>query len=438
MSLCVSVGCPNRTLSYSNLTIAGDTPFCEHRQTCASPTNYLPPGSPEWIARDDSISDDSFAAARSLRQRNSIETFGERMSQRVHRRWPSISKRWRDRKPTTSISSSVVRSAPPSRSSSMRQSSLRESLATHLERRETTQSESCSRRSSVAWPKDCLPPLDLSASKHTETSFEDEERPPTPLLPPIMAELRSPVETELESPLQSPTVASHSELDSVCNSPLASPIVPGLLTPPLSSKPSFASINMARSGHIRYSGDTPRMEVFEESDPWAHKLGHANFHIVPEPYVPDACDRKSCNQLVEDWESARRDYVRQAAHISEHYGPTSRTFKLAGEKWSEINKKWQMNLERANQEAEARGETPASQKLAEDQKLPELPSLVDSQHPDKLLLEVNEADIVGPMVKYAKPQPQPPPPRKHALLRLFTDPASLLSGRPSHGAHREY
>ena len=129
--------------------------------------------------------------------------------------------------------------------------------------------------------------------------------------------------------------------------------------------------------------------------------------------------------------------MRQASRISENYGPTSQIYKFTEQKWAEIDARWRMYHERANTEAGVSADTTLYyQPLAETQPLSKLPSLNDPQQPSKFPL-VDEADIIGPMVKYAKIQRQPP--QKPAFLklsRLFTDPASLLGGRSPFGMKR--
>ena len=173
------------------------------------------------------------------------------------------------------------------------------------------------------------------------------------------------------------------------------------------------------------------MAIAEETDPWAIKLGHANFHILPQPYFPEICDQKSCNRLLEDWETARVEYMRQAAHVSEHYGPTSQTYKHTQQKWAEIDIRWRNNLEQANAMAQASGEEPTLQSLAETEPLSKLPSFNDPRQSAKFPT-VEDAEIVGPMVRYAK-IPQRPSSKKASFLKLFTDPASLLGGRSPFG-----
>jgi hypothetical protein len=78
----------------------------------------------------------------------------------------------------------------------------------------------------------------------------------------------------------------------------------------------------------------------QEDDIWSARLGHANFHIVPAPYFPTTITRQSCQRLLDDWESARGKYMRLAADIARHYGPTSSVFALANEKWAGIDVQW--------------------------------------------------------------------------------------------------
>lgn len=127
------------------------------------------------------------------------------------------------------------------------------------------------------------------------------------------------------------------------------------------------------------------------------------------------------------------DYMRQATPISEHYGPTSRTFKLAERKWAEIDAVWRANHELANVQAGGSARSPVYQSLAEAAPLPQkMPSLNDSEQPSKFP-KIDDSEIVGPMVQYARIQRQPS--RRPSFLRLFTDPASLL-GRSAFSVRR--
>lgn len=197
----------------------------------------------------------------------------------------------------------------------------------------------------------------------------------------------------------------------------------------------MASLRNARSGHAIHQSEIPPLTIAEEeSDHWADKLGHANFHITPEPYIPDVCDAQTCKRLADDWEAARVEYMRLAARTSEHYGPTSQTYKLTQQKWGEIDDQWRANHEKANAEAQASGESPFFQPLAEtEQIMAKMPSLNDPEQPSKFP-EIDEKDIVGPMVRYAKiqqTQQERKQTKRPSFLKLFTDPASLLGGRSS-------
>lgn len=125
------------------------------------------------------------------------------------------------------------------------------------------------------------------------------------------------------------------------------------------------------------------------------------------------------------------DYMRQATPISEHYGPTSRTFKFAERKWAEIDAVWRANHELANVQAGA-VRSPVYQSLAETAPLPKMPALDDAQQSAKFP-KIDDSEIVGPMVQYARIQRQPS--RRPSFLRLFTDPASLL-GRSAFSMRR--
>lgn len=125
--------------------------------------------------------------------------------------------------------------------------------------------------------------------------------------------------------------------------------------------------------------------------------------------------------------------MRLVARTGEHYGPTSQTYKFTEEKWAEIDGKWRAYHETANTEAGASTDNTRYQPLAETQPLSKMPSLNDPEQPAKFP-RIDEADIVGPMVQYAKIQRRPS--KKPAFLKLFTDPTSLLGGRAVFGLRR--
>jgi hypothetical protein len=202
----------------------------------------------------------------------------------------------------------------------------------------------------------------------------------------------------------------------------------------------MTSLRNARSvPPLHVSTEIPALTIAEEvesADPWATKLGHANFQIEPVPYLPEVCDAQTCKQLTDDWEHARKQYMQLAGRVRSDYGPTSQTFKLTEQKWAEIDATWRANHEMANAAAQATGDSPTYQPLAEIIPIAKLPSLTDPQQPGKYPT-IEEKDIVGPMVTYAKVQHnQFPLKRTSTILKLFTDPGSLLGRRSNFSVRR--
>lgn len=419
----------------ASANISGDTTFCEHRPlSSATQSAVIPSLTSEWTPGDDSFGDGELPSERSFKRRRSGEYAHNTLTSRLSRRWPSISKHWKDLAPTTSVSSPAVRSAPPTRASSVRVPSLRRSLATHL--------ESTSSVTPPYTPTDSQPeenvltrpmalsrlqgPQDIQIPEPPVDPVDREALSSTPLLPPMMAGHLGGATDGLQSPLQSPTIAEPSFASSARGTPNMTPVAGGMPTPPLSSRPSMASFHMSRSGlALHPSSDIPPMAISNEPDYWAVKLGHANFHIIPEPYLPRDCNPQSCKLLLDDWQIARREYELVAEHVSENYGPTSQTYKLSEDKWRQIDVQWQTLSELAHREAGVVAETTTLQQPADVQLLPKMPLLND---PPSKFPAIADSDVVGPMVQYAA-KIQRRPSRRPAILKLFTDPASLLGGR---------
>jgi hypothetical protein len=343
-----------------------------------------------------------------IKRSTSTEFTKNLFGSRRRSRWHSLSNRWHSRRATLGVSNQNVQSAPPTPSYSRRPSAS-QSLASSLNPRQTA---IFSEPQSVVYADSTFgaatAPEDIPASSPVEEPV-DRSMSITPLLPPMLTNLDASQEA-FQSPLQSPTVASYSETAS-----LRSPLPSGIMTPPLSSKPSVTSIGMRPH----------QFQPDEEPDYWSRMLGHANFDIEPQPYYPTQCTYETCRQLLRDWEAARVEYMRVAARVNEHYGPSSPTYRLTEEKWAEIDREWHTNLDRANAEAEANGETPVSQCLAETQPLSKMPSLVDPNQPAKFL-NIAEADIVGPMVQYVKIQ-QPPSPKRAGIFNILKNHSSFMA-----------
>ena len=405
--------------------------FCKHQQAKSASYPTPPPSSPEWIPGDDLV--DFMEPARSLKsQRSAAELSVGKTSSRFSRRWQSISS-WRDRRPTTSISSPTVRSAPPSRAGSTKQHSVKHSLAGCLDphevmplfpRNEDDFVIMGRRPSSPTLPE----PLGIPTFQGSQEPIDRKEHASTPLLPPVLTELRRKQDESFQSPLQSPSVATPSTAATFADTPLSSPIFNDAYTPPLSAKPSLASMTRVRSNHTcGGSADGMHHTDQDQLEYYNMKLGHANFHILPEPYLPDRCDEESCNRLLMEWETARHEYMRQAYAISQNYGPSSNTYKFTSEKWALIDRQWQTNIERSRAEAEALGERPRQDYLPETVAVSQMPSLpFDPNHPEKFPVP-NEDCIVGPMVQF--PKVQRTPSKKKNFLKLLLEPTGLFGTR---------
>ena len=155
----------------------------------------------------------------------------------------------------------------------------------------------------------------------------------------------------------------------------------------------------------------------DPTDEWAIKLGHANFTIQPEPYVPEVCDAASCRVLFSDWERARRNFVKHQVRAGEHYGITSKTYTLTEQKWAEIDGQWKKNNDIAVARAAEKCDSAVSITPTEPAPLVKLPFLHDPKSEGKFP-KLGDEDIVGPMVQIAS-QIHQRPTRRTTLLRLF-------------------
>ncbi|KAF2210452.1 hypothetical protein CERZMDRAFT_45200 [Cercospora zeae-maydis SCOH1-5] len=420
-----------------------DTPFCYHRERECSPHESTSSADLEWIPGDDFFDGGYFPGESGVKRRPSNEHMTDSFTSRLSHHF---SKRFGGHKPHASVSTVNLRSAPTSRSSSLRLPSTRSSTAAsaHELRNMSIPSRSALSPSfddrsaspprSRALSSTTSRPVDISIPGPEDDACERQELATTPLLPPVMTNYFSDSQEALRSPLTSPSVASPSVVPSMANTPVSTPITHGYPTPPLSTKGSAASINKWSSHVLQPASEIPHLAIAAETDRWAIKLGHANFHIYPEPYLPEVCDAQNCRQLRDDWEAARVEFMRQAARVSDNHGVTSHIYKFTEQKWAEIDAAWRANYDVANAQARASGEDPVVQPLAETQALQKMPSLQDPKQPSKFPV-VEEADIVGPMVQYAKIQHRRQPSKKSSFLKMFTDPASLL-GKSAFGLQR--
>ncbi|EAT87753.1 hypothetical protein HBI56_119330 [Parastagonospora nodorum] len=369
---------------------------------------------------------------RLAKRRRSIEASAHSIAGKFERRFPSFSRKVRDR---NSNLSRVSRSATPSRVPSTRSSSMASSQhhPSAVDLSESFTSAPASREEL----NDNLPtPMAIDVGKANAyeidpKQIEAERYATTPLLPPLMVNCRN--EAPTSSPLQSPAVADASQ--SVAATPVDTPLVRGYLTPPLSSKPSVASFKGPRAGYMVPSSDIPPMMLADPNDKWANALGHANFTILPEPYVPEICHAQSVRQLLDDWQQARNNYAKHQVRTAEHYGATSKYYLLTERKWAEIDAEWKKNHDLAKSHAVAIGQELEPTSPMEPEPLSKMPTLNDPKSQGKFP-KLGDEDIVGPMFQFKEsPLFQKPPSKKRAFFKFLSDlkfPGSLL-GRSSTG-----
>ncbi|KAL4821630.1 hypothetical protein BDW67DRAFT_311 [Aspergillus spinulosporus] len=235
-------------------------------------------------------------------------------------------------------------------------------------------------------------PINISKTNQQD---QDECAPQatTPLLPPLMGDDLENSVSVIQSPLQSPSVADVSNASPDPNAlrdRLAS-----LPSPPLSTKPSIASFNRPRASTVRtVSGDVPPLTLSDPNDEWAIQLGHANFTIQPEPYVPEVYDIESFQRLRSQWDLAQCNFTKHLVRTGEHYGVTSKIYKLTQEKWESINSEWKRHYEAMLAHLEALNGPILS--TLESHRDPceqvKIPTLHDDKFP-----ELGDGEIVGPM-----------------------------------------
>ncbi|KAF2704767.1 hypothetical protein K504DRAFT_472098 [Pleomassaria siparia CBS 279.74] len=369
------------------------------------------------------------------KRRRSAESSANSITSKIESRFPSFTRKLRDRKTSSSFGRSS-RSATPSRVPSTRSSSITSSIHQVQGYDLTERFPPITAETSLERLDDHVvisSPIDIAKANAFEIDVEqiDRERfATTPLLPPMLVKTRFD-DTPVESPLQSPTVA---EPENVFDpTPTGTPPMRAYPTPPLSSKPSASSLRTSRPGHVVPSSDIPPIMLFNQDDKWVSALGHANFTIQPEPYMPDKCDTASLRQLFADWEQARCNFTKHQVRTGEHHGVTSKVYLQTEQKWAEIDAVWKMNNDLATARAAAMGVALGPTSPSEPAPLCKMPTLNDPKSMGKFP-KLGDEDIVGPMVQIASQVQVAPPSRKRAFFKLFSDmrfPGSSLLGRPS-------
>lgn len=188
-----------------------------------------------------------------------------------------------------------------------------------------------------------VPPLDSAdmESANRPSIVEERPKPSTPLLPPVM--VPGPVETSdhVQSPLQSPPVASPQSLlqpPSATNpmSPLPSPPVAKHMSATTDQNPHRAS----RQPESPVPESHPPITMPEITDEWSDLLGHANFVVHPEPYLPEQRTRTAYRDFRDAWALARCNYAKHLVRTGEHCGVTSKIYRWTEEKGRTIDRQW--------------------------------------------------------------------------------------------------
>lgn len=177
------------------------------------------------------------------------------------------------------------------------------------------------------------------------------------------------------------------------------------------------------------------------ADPWSAKLGHANFTIHPEPYVPDSMTLDSYIEFRDNWNQARTNYAKHLARTAEHNGSTSRVYRLTEEKWNQVDNQWKRQHDTMKRVLD-----PVLSRLSDgepDFQQSAASSAVLEKSPTKVILpviddksgkfpELGDMEIVGPMSvgppramldshKTGDGRGQPTSPHKRTLFKILSE-----------------
>ena len=243
--------------------------------------------------------------------------------------------------------------------------------------------------------------LDVNRANEDSDTEDRDAKATTPLLPPVMTNLVSGAyDIPYQSPLQSPAIADH-DSTYVLVTPSMSPLATGLPSPPLSTKPSNASFHRGRGlSQLPPTSEIPALPLVDPDNPWANRLGHANFDIEPRPYLPNDITLMTYQQFMNDWDRARQNYLRHLMRTSEHNGPTSKIHRLTEEKWAEVESEWRGYEEqcqaRVSDERASHELSQSHVSVAAPAPLITLPSL-NGLHSEGKFPQLGDENIVGPM-----------------------------------------
>jgi hypothetical protein len=385
---------------------------------------------------DGFFSDGEYPLSPRFKKRRANETSLTSLTDRINHRFPSFSRKWRLKRGTSSansVASDGLRDMTSSRAASSRSSSISASTRPAAEKAFEPQMPPTPTASLLETNDDSVSasPIDIEKA-NGDSAAREENFATTPLLPPLMTDMLSNTkEVHMQSPLQSPSVAEVNDpwgsgtltpIDAITTPQLA-----GLPSPPLSTRPSVSSFHRtstSRPTHLIPSAEIPPIHIADVNDEWSDKLGHANFCIYPEPYLPDATDLEACRQLQANWTLARNNYAKHQTRTLKHYGGTSKMYKLTEEKWASVMSTWRKNNDITLAKMIASGgdvfATLKHTTFGDDSSnnaMTVIPSLNDPRSEGKFP-EMGDEDIVGPMVQVAA-QLQRTPTKKNKILKFF-------------------
>ncbi|KAI9801293.1 MAG: hypothetical protein M1833_002863 [Piccolia ochrophora] len=403
-------------------------------------TSMAMPSSTDYDFGDSFLNDCALALTPRVKKRRGGDSPLSGIATRLGNSLPSFSRRWKSRK----INRAAVeqsRDSAPSRTGSSRTSSLTRSMRDSSDGREiqyppTPAKSAIDEDEEMASP----PPIDIEEANWSEEANEGQAT--TPLLPPLMIPETSAADTfaVVQSPLQSPTVAETPDPMSTAPTPKdasGTPRLASMPSPPASRRPSASSFHKQLASQLVPASEIPGIKLADPDDEWSNRLGHANFDIHPEPYLPDVFDLENCKQFRANWELARCNYTKHLFRTGEHYGATSKTYKLTEEKWGQINARWKQNhdltIAKTHEGNESTSDIQESAK--EPAALTKIPSMNDPSSEGKFP-KLGDEEIVGPMEVQAASQSHRKPSRKASFLRFLHSPSSML-GRSLGGSKQK-
>ena len=426
--------------------ILGDDQQCLHRDSimAQSSVQLSMRQDFDYDLADGFFSDGEFASSPRYKKRRAVESPLTGLATRFGTRFPSFSRKWKLRKCASpiAVASDAQRENAASRGASSRSSSVSNSARQGLDKAFEPQMPPTPTKSIFGSREDITPATPIDIEMANRDSGEHEESfATTPLLPPLMMDASANTkQISMQSPLQSPSVAESHDPFSGTVTPIdavMTPQFPGMPSPPLSTKPSISSFHrntVNRPGHLVPSSEIPPIVIADLNDKWANSLGHANFTIYPEPYVPERFDLEACRQLRANWDLACCNYTKHLVRTGEHYGSTSKTYKLTEEKWASIDAMWRKNndltivntVENGNDAFATLKHTTLGES-GNSNIMTKIPSLNDPRSEGKFP-QLGDEDIVGPMVQVAA-QLQRSPSKKAKLFKFLAEKFPVGLGR---------